>query len=75
MANLIITDEELDEMIGFQIFAKPQLAQKIRSRKLELEMGIFKKVTPIKPDGYADHLSGNWNNVPDWVIARINFLE
>jgi hypothetical protein len=33
------------------------------------------KVIPIHPDGYADHLSGNWDDVPDWAIARINFLE
>jgi hypothetical protein len=34
-----------------------------------------KKVTPIVPEGYADHLSGNWDDVPDWAISRINFLE
>jgi hypothetical protein len=33
------------------------------------------KVKPIKPDGYADHLSGNWDDVPEWAINRINFLE
>jgi hypothetical protein len=36
---------------------------------------MFDKVKPLKPDGYADHLSGNWNDVPDWAILRINFLE
>jgi hypothetical protein len=30
---------------------------------------------PIKPDGYADHLSGDWKDVPEWAIKRINFLE
>ena len=30
---------------------------------------------PIKPEGYADHLSGNWDDVPEWAICRINFLE
>jgi hypothetical protein len=33
------------------------------------------KVKPIKPEGYTDHLSGNWDDVPEWAIARINFLE
>jgi hypothetical protein len=33
------------------------------------------KTKPTKPDGYADHLSGNWDAVPDWAIQRINFLE
>lgn len=33
------------------------------------------EVKPTNPDGYADHLSGNWGDVPDWAIARINFLE
>jgi hypothetical protein len=33
------------------------------------------KVQPKYPDGYADHLSGDWNDVPDWAIRRINFLE
>lgn len=33
------------------------------------------KEKPIKPDGYADELSGDWSNVPDWAIRRINFLE
>ena len=36
---------------------------------------MTKKVTPIVPDGYADHLSGDWNDVPYWAISRINFLE
>ena len=31
--------------------------------------------TPTNPDGYADYLSGNWAEVPDWAIRRINFLE
>lgn len=75
MSNLIISDEELDELIGFQIFAKPELVRKIRSQKLESELGIFKKVKPAITEGYADHLSGNWDDVPDWAIARINFLE
>jgi len=30
---------------------------------------------PTNPDGYADHLSGDWNDVPEWAIKRINFLE
>jgi len=34
-----------------------------------------KKVIPLAPEGYAKHLSGNWDDVPDWAIARINFLE
>jgi len=33
------------------------------------------KTKPIKPDGYAKHLSGDWNDVPEWAIKRINFLE
>jgi len=36
---------------------------------------MTEKVKPIMPDGYADHLSGNWDDVPYWAIARINFLE
>lgn len=35
----------------------------------------FGKIKPIQPDGYADHLSGNWDDVPEWAIRRINFLE
>jgi hypothetical protein len=35
----------------------------------------FTRPDPIKPDGYADHLSGNWDEVPAWAIRRINFLE
>ena len=30
---------------------------------------------PLVPEGYADHLSGNWDEVPEWAIRRINFLE
>jgi hypothetical protein len=26
-------------------------------------------------DNYADALSGDWSEVPDWVIRRLNFLE
>jgi hypothetical protein len=32
-------------------------------------------VKPVKPDRYADHLSGDWSTVPDWAVRRINFLE
>lgn len=32
-------------------------------------------VKPVRPDGYAEHLSGDWKDVPDWAIRRINFLE
>jgi hypothetical protein len=35
----------------------------------------FTRPDPIKPEGYADHLSGNWDEVPAWTIRRINFLE
>lgn len=35
----------------------------------------FTRPDPVKPDGYADHLSGNWDEVPAWAIRRINFLE
>ena len=30
---------------------------------------------PIRPYGYSDHLSGDWRDVPEWAIKRINFLE
>jgi hypothetical protein len=36
---------------------------------------LAEKTKPMHPDGYADHLSGNWNDVPEWAIERINFLE
>lgn len=36
---------------------------------------MSEKVKPVNPDGYADHLSGNWDDVPEWAIRRINFLE
>jgi hypothetical protein len=36
---------------------------------------MTKRVQPIKPDGYDDELSGDWNDVPEWAIRRINFLE
>ena len=39
------------------------------------EKVVSEKVKPIKPDGYADHLSGDWADVPEWAINRINFLE
>lgn len=31
--------------------------------------------TPSKPDGYAEHMSGCWDDVPAWATERINFLE
>ena len=37
--------------------------------------GVVKMVEPTKPDGYCDELSGDWKDVPDWAIRRINFLE
>lgn len=33
------------------------------------------KVKPLKPEGYTESLSGDWNEVPDWATRRINFLE
>jgi hypothetical protein len=39
------------------------------------EAFLSEKTKPIKPDGYADHLSGDWKDVPEWAIERINFLE
>jgi hypothetical protein len=33
------------------------------------------KEKPTKPDGYCDELSGNWDDVPEWAIKRLNFLE
>lgn len=36
---------------------------------------MVEKTKPLVPEGYASHLSGNWNEVPNWAIARINFLE
>ena len=35
----------------------------------------FTRPDPIRPDEYAEHLSGNWDDVPAWAIRRINFLE
>jgi hypothetical protein len=32
-------------------------------------------IKPVKPDGYCDELSGSWEDVPEWAIRRINFLE
>jgi len=36
---------------------------------------LAEKTKPTCPDGYADHLSGDWVDVPEWAIERINFLE
>lgn len=32
-------------------------------------------IKPVKPDDYCDEMSGNWDDVPEWVIKRLNFLE
>ena len=36
---------------------------------------LAEKTKPTDPNGYADHISGNWEDVPEWAIERINFLE
>lgn len=36
---------------------------------------MAEKLKPLFPEGYASELSGNWGDVPEWAIARINFLE
>ena len=36
---------------------------------------LAEKTKLTNPDGYADHISGNQDDVPEWAIERINFLE
>lgn len=36
---------------------------------------MTEKTKPTNPNGYAEKLSGDWNDVPEWAIKRINFLE
>ncbi len=38
-------------------------------------MNQSEKVIPLNPDGYCDEMSGDWKDIPDWVIRRLNFLE
>jgi hypothetical protein len=48
MTDYIISEEELNEMVGFQIFAKPELVRKIRSRPLSSAL------TEAYREGYGD---------------------
>jgi hypothetical protein len=37
---------------------------------------VGKEMTkPIDPGDYCDEMSGDWSEVPEWAIRRINFLE
>lgn len=44
-------------------------------RKDDYLKAYYGKVIPVKPEGYTERLSGNWNDVPEWTVRRINFLE
>lgn len=44
-------------------------------RKDDYLKAYYGKVIPLKPEGYTERLSGNWNDVPEWAVLRINFLE
>lgn len=50
-------------------------SERFHGGKVPLKQSQIKNVKPIKPDGYASELSGNWDDVPEWAVRRINFLE
>ena len=63
------------EKIAWRNMNVDQLVDDIESGTLDVATEPLGGVKPTGQDNYCDELRGDWSQVPDWAIRRLNFLD